>query len=342
MQADSRRLLALCFGYFATYTVTGVGVKYFLGPEDRGFPGLSDMTYLVYSTAGGNLLCLSVVAALGWWRLGPTDDPARRRRELGFMGLSGLCTAVVVPTTTLLYSLPISVMVAMVIMRGSIIVISRLVDVVQSWQGLLRKRVLWEENLAVGFALLAVAVHLLAADAHFDFVGDPIAMGILVSYLLAYAVRLYLMNWFKNTRVPGVPGPDNRAWFAWEQLVASAGILALAVTAGVLAGETGPAAEVRDAVIAAPSVWPWALLSGGVYGVVAFFSVFIFMFQGRSATFAGLVNRLTSLIAGTAATLLSWVFFGFSPPKVQDWVSLGLILVAVALLTRAERRRTAA
>src|ERR1051325_4501443 len=31
--------------------------------------------------------------------------------------------------------------------------------------------------------------------------------------------------------------------------------------------------------------------------MVAFFSVFIFMFKGRTATFAGLVNRLTSLAA---------------------------------------------
>ena len=46
------------------------------------------------------------------------------------------------------------------------------------------------------------------------------------------------------------------------------------------------------------------MLSGIPYGAVAFFSVFIFMFQGRTATFAGLVNRLTSLIAGTTATLL--------------------------------------
>ena len=72
-----------------------------------------------------------------------------------------------------------------------------------------------------------------------------------------------------------------------------------------------------------------------------FFSVFLFMFKGRTATFAGLVNRLTSLTAGTIATLLSAIFLGAKFPKLQDWISLGFILVAVWFLTIAERKRTA-
>jgi hypothetical protein len=75
--------------------------------------------------------------------------------------------------------------------------------------------------------------------------------------------------------------------------------------------------------------------------MVAFFSVFIFMFKGRTATFAGLVNRLTSLIAGTTATLVFGLVFGGRLPGLTDWVSLCFILGAVAFLTIAERRRAA-
>jgi len=85
---------------------------------------------------------------------------------------------------------------------------------------------------------------------------------------------------------------------------------------------------------------PIAVLSGVPFGVVAFFSVFLFMFQGRTATFAGLVNRLTSLLAGTTSTLLLAWWFGLKPPTVPDWASFGFILVAVAFLSRAEKRRT--
>jgi hypothetical protein len=84
---------------------------------------------------------------------------------------------------------------------------------------------------------------------------------------------------------------------------------------------------------------PMAMLSGLPYGLVAFFSVFIFMFQGRTATFAGLANRLTSLIGGTAATLLMFWTLGQDPPKVQDWASLAFILVAVGFMASAERSR---
>ena len=105
----------------------------------------------------------------------------------------------------------------------------------------------------------------------------------------------------------------------------------------------GQARQVMDFVasiqIPVPG-WGWAALSGVAFGVVAFFSVFIFMFKGRTATFTGLVNRLTSLVAGTTATLLGWAFFGSKFPTLQNWISLGFVLVAVAFLTRAEKKRT--
>ena len=76
------------------------------------------------------------------------------------------------------------------------------------------------------------------------------------------------------------------------------------------------------------------------YGMVAFFSVFIFMFKGRTATFAGLVNRLTSLVAGTTATLVSFFLFSGKFPLIQDWISLVFIFTAVGFLAIAEKRRS--
>lgn len=329
--ASTTRLVQLCAGYFVTYLLTGVLVKYFQGAAEQGYPGMSEPQYLVYSTVGGSLLCLLVVFALRWWRVPEGVD---LRRLAMVLIPSGLCTAVVIPATTLLYSLPITVMVAMVIMRGSIIVVSRLVDALQIRQGILTRRVYREENLAVVFALAAVGAHLLTTDA-VRFTGAAIA--ILLAYVGAYAIRIYLMNWFKNV----VRGMDNRAYFALEQIVASAAIgvgLAAVVAA---APATGVLLGLREAVVHPHAAWPGGVAAGSVFGVVAFFSVFIFLFPGRTATFAGLVNRLTSLVAGTGATLVSAFLFGTSWPKPVDWASLGLILVAVGFLTVAERRRAA-
>jgi hypothetical protein len=269
----------------------------------------------------------------------------------------------VIPTTTLLYSLPISVMVAMVIMRGSIIVISRIVDEVQIRQGILKKRVYREENLAVVFALLAVATNVLllplvdffeARNVHvahwvglkpgagagsFAFLSSVAAMTILGLYVTAYAIRLYIMNYFKNTRGKGVP-QDNKGFFAIEQIAASATMVVLAAFfffGPRWFGWDGKPLFDFHAAVTRPDLS--AVLAGVPYGVVAFFSVFIFMFKGRTATFAGLVNRLTSLLAGTAATLLLWLFFKTRFPSAQDWLSVVFILIAVYFLGQAEKKR---
>jgi hypothetical protein len=360
------RLLELCAGYFAAYVLTGVLVKWFTVVRD---PKLPEMTYLFNNTIGGSVLALGLVIVFGWFRLqsnrvkkvGPFQVPS----EVAYIIPSGVCTAIVIPTTTLMYSLPISVLVAMVIMRGSIIVISRLVDELQLRQGILKKRVYAEENWAVMFALLAVATNVLliplvdalesrgvavagllglkagAGKGSFEFLHSTAAMTILCSYIVAYAFRLYIMNYFKNTRAAGVP-QDNKGFFAIEQVAASVSMVLIGMlfyyAPGAFGWNAKPVLAWHEAVHQ-PHLT--AFLSGLPYGVVAFFSVFIFMFHGRTATFAGLVNRLTSLVAGTAATLLCALFFKLKLPSAQDWVSLGFILVAVWFLSRAEQKRVA-
>ncbi len=348
-EGSTGRLIQLCVGYFFFYVITGVAVKYFLGSPDLGLPGMAGVQYLVYSTVGGTSLAVGVVLALRWFRL-------QSARPVRFAGLtfpfellvivpSGICTAVVIPTTTLMYTLPISVMVAMVIMRGSVIVISRIVDAIQVRQGLLHKQVYMEENIAVAFAIAAVAVPVFAAgEGGFDFLHSKPAMAIFGAYVTAYAIRIYLMNWYKNTAGKGVPR-DNRSFFGVEQITSTLTLILAAFIVFHSPALFGWAGEVidlyRGAYTAPHPRWNGGILSGTAFGAVAFFSVFLFMFKGRTATFAGLVNRLTSLIAGTVATLIFHYSFGGRFPKPKDWISLGLIFVAIIFLTRSERKRVA-
>ena len=362
--ASTARLLELCGGYFGAYVLTGILVKWFTVVRE---PKLPEMTYLFNNTIGGSVFALGLVIVLGWIKLKSNRmtqwGPFRVPSEVAYIIPSGVCTAIVIPTTTLMYSLPISVLVAMVIMRGSIIVISRLVDELQLRQGILKKRVYVEENWAVIFALCAVATNVLliplvdaleargiavahllglkagAGKGSFAFLGSPVAMTILSTYIVAYAFRLYIMNFFKNTRAKGVP-QDNQGFFAIEQIAATASMVifgAIFFFAPQWFGWSAKPVLQWHQAVTQPHFT--AFLSGLPYGVVAFFSVFIFMFKGRTATFAGLVNRLTSLVAGTAATLLTALFFKSKFPSAQDWVSLGFILVAVYFLSRAEQKR---
>ncbi|MER3522780.1 MAG: hypothetical protein C4326_01595 [Ignavibacteria bacterium] len=346
-EGSTGRLIQLCIGYFVFYVITGVAVKYFTGSPALGLPGMKEIEYLVYSTVGGSFIALSVALALRWYRIKSNKRIAIGKwsvpSELFYIIPSGVCTAVVIPTTTMMYLLPISVMVAMVIMRASIIIISRLVDAVQIRQGILAKRVYAEENYAVVFALLAAAVNLFwTGPGDFEFVQSVAAMSILGSYIFAYAIRIYIMNYYKNTRGKGAK-LDNQGFFAIEQIAASATMLIVGYALFQAPGWSGSTniyvLQFRNSIAQPQPMWYWAVIAGFAYGMVAFFSVFIFMFKGRTATFAGLVNRLTSLVAGTTATLVSALLFSGKFPKMQDWLSLVFILIAVAFLTRAEKRR---
>jgi drug/metabolite transporter (DMT)-like permease len=149
------------------------------------------------------------------------------------------------------------------------------------------------------------------------------------------------MNYYKNTRGKGV-AQDNKGFFAIEQLTAALGMIFIAWVFFKYSPMASAAATQYREAFSVPTIhWPWELAAGLPWGIVAFFSVFLFMFKGRTATFAGLVNRLTSLIAGTVATLLFAYFFGGKFPALADWVSLLFILIAVAFLTKAEKKRGA-
>ena len=450
-EGTTERLLQLSFGYFGLYVITGFLAKYY-----EKVLGIGGIQYTFYNTIGGMLVCNAVVLIWGWYKF---QSSARIKvlglnvpREFLYIIPSGICTAIVIPTTTLMYTLPISVMVAMIIMRASIIVISRVIDEAQIRQGILKKTVYWEENVAVVIALAAVALQLLnfkgatamvqstgdyAAffgqlfvfdKSSFDFLGNAAAMTILAFYLVAYTVRIYIMNYYKNTRPKGAIY-DTKGFFAVEQIASTlalvlAGFIFFRVvnrpaelpfvpTAAPMAAQAAasperarlrtsmqdaealltsdaskftPAqrAETEEALVAANTLlagaktgpealnaaaealdkpaagvrstfafqfsdaaknptpkWLLTIAAGLPFGAAAFFSVFLFMFKGRTATFAGLVNRLTSLIAGTAATLcVFWFIPNQKTPKIEDWAGLALMFIAIYFIGRSEKKRT--
>lgn len=340
---STRRLIQLCLGYFLTYVITGVSVKYYLGL------GMQDFEFLVYSTAGAMVVPTLVCVALRWYRFEPHHHVrllgAKIPFEFFYLLPSGLCTAIIIPTTTLMYSLPYSVMVSMIIMRAAVIILSRLVDSVQIKQGYLKKKVYAEENWGVVFAMLAMGIPIFSAGkGGFDFLSSMPATIIFSSYIIAYAIRIYIMNYYKNVAAVGAKR-DNKAFFAIEQFFASGTLIALSVvwfySLDWFGLDVPQVRDFRGAFLNPHAQSLSAAFWGIFFGMVAFFSVFIFIFKGRTATFAGLVNRLTSLIAGTAATAIFWLFFDGKAPANKDWLALLLMFVAIWFSSRAERRRVA-
>ncbi|OGR97678.1 MAG: hypothetical protein A2016_02980 [Elusimicrobia bacterium GWF2_62_30] len=343
-EGTTERLLQYSFSYFILYVITGYLAKYFAKTL-----GMGGNTYTVYNTIGGMLICNLVVIAWGWYKFKSSDYTTvlgiSMPREFLYIIPSGICTAVIIPTTTLMYVLPISVMVAMIIMRASVIIISRIIDTIQIKQGILHKTVYWEENVAVVFALIAVSIKFIyVKPGDFDFLGNAAAMTILTAYLTAYSIRIYIFNYYKNTRKKDAIY-DTKGFFAVEQIASTIGILIAGTILFysvdlAIADPKGFGYQFKDSLVNTPALWKEGVLSGIPFGFAAFFSVFLFMFKGRTATFAGLVNRVTSLVAGTVATLVVWwLIAGQKPPAMEDWFGLAAIFGAIYFMGKAEQKR---
>ncbi|PWB39113.1 MAG: hypothetical protein C3F02_00640 [Parcubacteria group bacterium] len=356
---DIRPLVKLCGLYCILYVANGISAKYFT--HNLGLP---ELTYTYYNTTGSVIVALAVVLVWRWYRMPGSD----RRRfglfstpvETPYIVLSGICAAVIIPGTTLMYTRTgLSVMVAMAIMRGCVIVISRLVDWIQIRQGLMRKRVYAEESWAVILALLAVAVMMLYGPLKARLFPTVAAVAtpkngvalttsgldtfhyiVLAAYVIAYAIRLYCMNYYKNTRHGREQ--DNKGYFSYEQFAAWATLIVtvpLLLWATSVFHWTDP--RLLDLQQAAHHANLLANASGVFYGCIAFTSVFIFMYRGRTATFAGVANRTSSLLAGVIATLGAHWLLGLPWPKSEEWVGVGLLLVAIMFLYAAEKKRSA-
>jgi hypothetical protein len=332
-------LLILAAWYFIAYVGTGVAPKAFTDGY-FGVEKIPQMEYLYYSTAGAVGFVLILMVALGWQKRFRTAGDARLGslaypKEFRYLLPSGICTAIIIPTTTLMYTFGVSVMIAMVIMRGCIVIIGRIVDSIHTRKGILKEPVTWEENIAVVFAIAAVATALLKrpklGEDPFSLLRSVPAMVTLTSYVVAYFVRIYIMNWYKRTHA----APDNRAFFGVEQAFAA---ITLVIVTGALLVINPNEWRIQEVRHAAATPHLSAVISGIPFGLAAIPSVLLLMFKGRTATFSTLVNRLTSLIAGTTATLVL-IPFGGKRPVLLDWLALGLVLVAMGFLMRAELKK---
>lgn len=342
-------LVLLCVWYFSAYVATGVSLRYFIIPRE-GFDHLSGMQFLYYSTVGGVLFCL-VVVALGRWprRLQSQRHvtrqlfwlfPIRYPREYDIIVPSGICTAIVIPTTTYMYTFGMEVMVAMTLMRASVMIVSRIVDAVYIQIDLLDKKVSWQENVSVGFAALTVvAIFLWPPEGGFDILKSVPAMFTMGLYITSYAIRLFIMNYYKlKAKQRGEHG-DVLAFFSIEQAFA---VVVIILVGGFFIASPDMLGWDHKQLLRVvkgfhnPQFWP--ILAGVFFGAAAIPSVMLFMFKGRTATFSGLANRLTSLTAGTLATIIICVALSQEFPGYQRWIALGLVLTAIFFLILAEKR----
>jgi hypothetical protein len=311
---------------------------------------MDGVVHLVNNTAAAMLLCL-LVPLVGRWSRRFTSRGTRTwwgvtfPREYLWLLPSGICTAVVIPTTTLMYSLkdPVTgeylpLIVAQPLMRGSLIITSLLIDLVLTLQGISRKKLVWQEVVAAGFAFGTVWFAVSASGpGRFNFLNSPAAVTIMLLYIVSYTIRQYIMGHYTNTQ----GSYDVRGFFVVEQTFAAVTVITATAVILTWPGLFGWQADPR--VLAAQSVFRegphfGAAGSGLPYGIAAFFSVFLFVFHGKTRTFAVLTNRLASLFAAPVATLVFVHAYG-GQVKAHEFQALTFAVIALGFMAWGEMSR---
>ena len=327
------------FGYFACYVpysliARAISRGMWWGTGGVKMPGAQLLPLsLMVSTVG----MVIFLYATGLWRyahqlkVGPISIPRPSKGTF----LSGLCTAVIIATTTLAYTFKgISIVFAMLLMRGGVLMIAPMVDLISgrktrwfSWAGLL-----------LSFLALILAF---SEGGGTDL--TPAAILVITLYLGAYFVRLQLMSRMAKSDDP------NKQWqyFAEEQIVGVSAIMAFVVVVAFMGwGTLGQELAKGFSFFDGGSILIGVLLIGlfsqgtGVFGG-------LILLNKQENTYCVPVNRSSSILAGVIASgLLTWIFGAPSPSAYKlggAAMIIGAILVlSIPPLIEKQRKKRAA
>ena len=314
----------LALGYFIFYApyaafikVTTTGLWPGVGGPVSGFRLLPAV---VISTA----VVLPVIVSLkGWWKY------AGRRRLFGLsipfprplVFLSGLGTAIIIGTTTLIFTFTgVSIVFALVLMRGGVLIMGPIVD------RLFERRVRWFSWAA--FAVTVPAVLIALADVN-NYRLSAVTATIIVAYLSGYLLRLPFATKLAKS--------DDKAttyrYFVEEQMVAMSCLVAIPAVFALI-GEGEIMLELRHGFtgLFTSGITIPAIIIGALYACLYCFGTLIYL-DCRENTYCIPLNRGSSLLAGLFASYSLSLFFGQKPPSEAQLSSAGLLVTALLLLS---------
>lgn len=335
-------IAALCFGYFASYVPYAMMTKMltdglFSGMDGGGFSGFTILPVSVFASFVAMYVFLSLS---GWWRF------AQHKSIFGFSipfpraitFLSGVCTAGVIMTTTLAYTFGgISIVFAMLLMRGGVLAIAPLIDLIAVKR---KRKIYWPSWVAAGLSFGAL---LTAFFGKSSTAMTFVAAVDIVFYLGSYFLRLFIMsNHAKSNCLD-----EKKAYFTEEQMVANPVLLGALLIVG-LYGSSMDAGSMSAQIWAGFTEFPqsgyfWHCFWIGIFSYGnGMFGSLIFL-DRRENTFTVPANRVSSIISGVVATILLAVFFGQKYPGNDQIIGVALILGAIFFLAYrqvVEKRKT--
>ncbi|TQF13130.1 hypothetical protein FJV41_25535 [Myxococcus llanfairpwllgwyngyllgogerychwyrndrobwllllantysiliogogogochensis] len=325
------------FGYFAAYAPYSALTKALSSGSLPGMEeGIVGFTLLPVSAATSMVGMFIFLTLKRWWRF------AGHRKVLGlrvpspgpWTFLSGMCSAAIIGTTTLAYTLEgTSIVFMMLLMRGGVLVLAPVVDVLS------RRRVRWPSWVALGLSFSAVVV---ASGTDARATMTVVAMVDVGVYLLSYFIRLRAMSRLAKSEDKSL----STRYFVEEQMVATP-FLVLVLAGVALWGGSAAALDIREGFTGMfargrllEEVLVGLLSQGtGIFGG-------LILLDARENAFSVPVNRASSVLSGVVATVGLSLFLGLPGVGTRELLGAALVMVAMSVLAvptvLAARRREAA
>lgn len=232
-----------------------------------------------------------------------------------------MCASVTVATTTLAYTFEgVSIVFAMLLMRGGVLILAPIVDAISG------RQVRWFAWMGLVMSLAALLVSLLDTKSYVITLACAIDI---IAYLASYFIRLQFMSKLAKSR----NDRTNKQYFVEEQMVATPMLtIVLALIAFLGSGEF--AQTLRTGFV---DYWSesfvWAiLLVGALSQGTGVFGNLIYL-DRRENTYCVPVNRSSSILAGVVASYLLMLFPGQSGPGFSQLLGAGFIIGAIGFLT---------
>ena len=318
------RIWWLALGYFAFYAPYTLLLKVLTTQIWPGVDGpTSGFRILPAVAIATAVVLLAIITFKGWWKYVSHREFLGRSLPIppATLVLSGFGTAVIIGTTTLAFTFSgVSILLALLLMRGGVLIIAPSVDL------LFRRRVRWFSWVALGITLPAITIAVFDVN---NYRLTSIALLTIGAYLCGYLLRLPCLTRLAKQQDDKI----TLRYFVEESMVAVSLLVAIpAVFALVGQGEI--MMELRRGFVEmfASSVTLPAMLIGALYAGLYCFGTLIYL-DCRENTFCIPLNRASSLLAGLLATLLLAALFGQTFPSAAQFGSAGLIVLALMFLS---------
>lgn len=322
---------AFAFGYFASYVpysfLTKALTEGKLGPTK-----VDTFQILPLSVIATLVMMFLFITMMGWWKfatqfkIGNISLPRPRL----WTAFSGLCTGLIIVTTTLSYTIEgVSIVFAMLLMRGGVLIMSPIVDRITgrhvrwfSWAGL---------TLALVSLFVAFAEPAKPGVTRYAF--NILLIVDVIIYLAAYFVRLQFMSKLGKSDNPAV----TKGYLVEEQMVGAPSVLLMMGLLALFLGGKDPqsvGAMLRWGFteIWSTSCWGWVVLLGIFSQGTGIFGTLVLLDRSETA-FAVPVNRSSSVIAGIGASLLLYFVLDLKLPSVYQFAGAAVIILAILFLS---------